>query len=294
MPRLAKTVRMELSPVRSRLLLMAAAILFSTGGVAVKAVTFTGWQVASLRSGVAALVLFAVLPGARRGWNWRIVPVAAAYAATLVSFVVATRLTTAADAIFLQSTAPFYLLLLGPWLLKEPIRRTDLFYMLAVASGMLLFFVGVESPLVTAPNPARGNAIAALSGLTYALMLAGLRWVTGCNPESGMATIVLGNVMACLAALPMALPFTGGGARSVGIVVYLGVFQIGLAYICVTRAIEHVKAFEANTILLLEPALNPVWVWIAQNERPGPWALAGGVAILAATLVNTWRQRAAL
>jgi DME family drug/metabolite transporter len=285
---------METSPVRNRLLLVAAAVLFSTGGVAVKAVTFTSWQVASFRSGIAALVLLAVLPGARRGWTWRMVPVSAAYAATMVTFVVANRLTTAADAIFLQSTAPLYLLILAPWLLKEPIRGRDLFYMLVVATGMVLFFVGTEVPVATAPNPFKGNMVAAVSGLTYALTLAGFRWIARGKGESGMATVVLGNLMACAAALPMALPVASGDLRSGAIVVYLGAFQIGVAYVCVTSAMRHVKAFEANTVLLLEPALNPVWVWMVQGERPGGWALAGGVLILTATLVNTWRLRQAV
>jgi drug/metabolite transporter (DMT)-like permease len=281
----------ETSPLRNRLLLIAAAVLFSTGGVAVKGVAFTGWQVACFRSGTAAIVLLAVLPGARRGWNWRMVPVAAAYAATLISFVLANRLTTAADAIFLQSTAPFYLLLLGPLLLHEPIRRADLLYLLVVASGMLLFFTGTETPLATAPDPSRGNIVGAASGLTYALTLAGIRWVSRQGRDAGMATVTLGNVFACLAALPLALPVTHADPSSVAVVVYLGVFQIGLAYVCVTRAMRHVKAFEANTLLLLEPALNPVWVWMIQGERPGIRALAGGIIILTATFVNTWRQR---
>jgi len=276
------------SPARNHLLLIAAAVLFSTGGVAVKGVAFTAWQVASLRSGIAAAVLLVALPAARRGWNWRMVPVAAAYAATMITFVVSNRMTTAADAIFLQSTAPLYLLLLGPLLLHEPIRRTDLLYMAAVACGMTLFFTGTETPLATAPDPARGNIVGAISGLTYALTLAGFRWVG--RRDAGMATVALGNLMASLAVLPMALPVGRIEPSSVLVVAYLGVFQIGLAYVCVTRAMRHVTAFEANTVLLLEPALNPVWVWLIQGERPGLRALAGGAVILTATFVNTWRQ----
>ena len=168
---------LEASPVRNRLLLIGAALLFSTGGAAIKAATLTGWQVASFRSGVAAVVLLAVLPEARRGWSWRLVPVGAAYAATLVLFVLATRLTTAANAIFLQSTAPLYLLLLGPWLLREPVRRSDLVYVLAVAGGMALLFLGTEQALATAPDPHRGNLLGVASGLAWALTVTGLRWL---------------------------------------------------------------------------------------------------------------------
>lgn len=97
----------------SRLWLIAAAVLFSTGGAAIKAAHLTSWQIASFRSGVAALALLALLPGSRRGWSGRVIVVGAAYASMMILFVLATRTTTAANAIFLQSTAPLYLILLG-------------------------------------------------------------------------------------------------------------------------------------------------------------------------------------
>lgn len=282
---------MESSRLRNRLLLFAAAFLFSTGGAAIKSATLTGWQVASFRSGVAAIVLLLCLPEARRTWSWRIVPVAVAYAATLITFVLANRLTTAADAIFLQSTAPLYLLLLGPLLLHEPIRRADLVYMAVVAGGMALFFVGTESALATAPDPPRGNLIAALSGLFYACMLAGFRWLgRHSKGNSGVATVALGNLLGCLAALPLALPVHASMAQNLPVILYLGVVQIGVAYICLTRAIRHVPALEAATVLMLEPAMNPLWTWYVHGERPGLWSISGGTVILGATLINTWRQ----
>jgi DME family drug/metabolite transporter len=282
---------MESSPIRNRLLLFAAAFLFSTGGAAIKSATLTGWQVASFRSGVAAAVLFLVLPESRRGWSWRVVPVAVAYAATLITFVLANRLTTSADAIFLQSTAPLYLLLLGPLLLREPIRGADLLYMAIVIAGMTVFFLGTESAVATAPDPHRGNIVAAVSGFFYAVMLAGLRWL-GRRPEgnAGVATVALGNLFACLAALPLALPVKASAADNLVVILYLGVVQIGIAYVCLTRAMRHVPALEAATLLMLEPAMNPIWSWFVHGERPGGWSLAGGSLILSATLANTWRQ----
>ena len=256
--------------------------------------------------GIAALVLVAALPEARRGWKWSIVPVAVAYAATLIFFVLANRLTTSANAIFLQSTAPLYLLLLGPLVLREPIRRSDLLFMTAVLVGIGLFFVGAETPLATAPNPRRGNIFGLASGLTYALMLAGLRRLARSGRgdaalppqqtknrfagDPALAATTLGNVLACLVVLPMALPVDGGGAKDVAALVYLGAVQIGLAYVCLTRAIRYVPGVEATTLLMVEPVMNPVWAWLVHGERPGPWALAGGATIVAGTLVNTWRQ----
>jgi drug/metabolite transporter (DMT)-like permease len=285
-------VAMKASPLRNHLLLVAAALLFSTGGAVIKAATLTGWQIACFRSAVAALVLVAALPGARRGWTWRLVPVAATYAATLICFVLANRLTTSANAIFLQSTAPLYTLLLGPLLLKERIHREGLFYMLVVAAGLALFFAGAQPALATAPDPPRGNVLALLSGLGYALMLIGLRWL-GRRPErdAGLAAVAMGNVLACLVTLPMALPVRSMSWADGAVILFLGAFQIGLAYACVTRAMRHVTAFEANTVLLLEPALNPVWAWLVQGERPPAMALTGGAIILSATLAHTWLQR---
>lgn len=284
---------MHSSPVRSRLLLVAAALLFSTGGAAIKAASFTSWQVACFRSGVAAVVLLLALPEARRGWSWRMVPTAAAYAATVITFVLANRLTTSADAIFLQCTAPLYLLILGPWLLHEHIRRADLLFILAVAAGMALFFMGTEAAAATAPNPPRGNLIAAASGFTYALTLIGLRWLGTRQPgNAGVSAVAMGNIFACIVTFPMALPVAAAGTATVAIVLYLGVVQVGLAYVCLTRGIRRVPAIEATTLLLLEPAMNPVFTWLVHGERPGPWALAGGALILSATLANTlWRSR---
>jgi len=280
---------MESSPIRNRLFLVSAAVLFSTGGAMFKLITLNAWQVAGFRSAIAALVLLVALPEARRGWSWRIVPVAFAYAATLVTFVVANKLTTSANAIFLQSTAPLYLLLLGPLLLREPIRRADVFYMLCVLGGIGMFFIDAEAAVATAPDPKRGNAIALASGVVYALMLAGLRWLArDARGPSGLAASVLGNIFAFACTMPMALPVASVTRGDLIALVYLGVVQIGLAYILLTRGLRHVPAVEATTVLMLEPALNPVWSWWLHGERPGPLSLAGGVLILLASIVNTW------
>jgi drug/metabolite transporter (DMT)-like permease len=274
----------------SRLLLLAAAVLFSTGGAAIKATSLASWQVASFRSAVAVIALLVLAPEARRGWSWRVLPAACTYAGTLISFVLATKLTTAANAVFLQSTAPLYMLLLGPLLLHEHLRRDDLLLASAVAAGLALLFAGREPALVTAPDPFRGNLIGAVSGVSWALTITGLRWLGRRGGGSATTTVAAGNLIACAAALPMALPVAGWGWADLLAILYLGVFQIGLAYVWVTRSIRHVPAFEAATLLLVEPVLNPVWAWLLHGERPAGLALAGGALILGATLLHTWRQ----
>lgn len=275
----------------ARLQLLGAAFLFSTGGAAIKAAGLTGWQTASFRSGVAAVALWFMTPAARRGWTWQGALVGVAYAGCLTLFVLANRLTTAANTIFLQSTAPLYLLFLGPWLLHEPVRREDVGFMLAVGAGLVLFFVGVDQPLVTAPDPARGKLLALASGFCWALAVAGLRWLSaGKGRGSPAAAVVSGNVTAFLVSLPMALPVGSHPPGDWAIVGYLGIFQIALAYVFVTNAIHRIPALEASVILLLEPALNPLWAWVVQREAPGTWALLGGAIILGATTIKSWNE----
>jgi drug/metabolite transporter, DME family len=270
--------------MRPRLLIVSAAILFSTAGAAIKSTTtMTAWQVAAMRSLIAAVALFVFLPEARRHWSWRNGAVGLVYAVTLVLFVTANKLTTAANAIFLQATAPVYILLAAPWLLREHIRRDDVPFMIAVGLGLAAFFVGVDAPVASAPNPPAGNLAAVASGVTYALTVMGLRAVARTHPHASLNIVVSGNLLAAAVCLPVGWPITGAQPFEWAILIWLGVFQIGLAYVCLSRGMRHVTALEASLLLLAEPVLNPVWAWLAHGERPGRWALAGGALIVAAT-----------
>ena len=271
-----------------RLRVLAAAALFSSGGAMIKAISLSGWQVACFRSGVAAVALFLMMPDARRRVGLRDLLVALSYAVTMVLYVQANKLTTAASAIFLQSTSPLYILLLGPWLLHERIRRRDLLFLLALVVGLACFFVGLDPVSKTAPDPFRGNLFALLSGVFWAVTVMGLRYLGKREGSSAAVASVWGNVFACLLCLPAALPVVGATSQDVALIVYLGVFQIGVAYLFLTRAITHVPAFEASLLLLLEPVLNPLWAWLAHGERPSAWSFAGGTLILLATVVKTW------
>lgn len=231
------------------------------------------------------------LPDSRRGWTWRTMLVGAAYATTMLLFVLANKLTTSANTIFLQSTAPLYVLLLGPWLLGERNRLADLAVIAMVGTGLSLFFVGSEVPMRTAPDPWRGNLLAVAAGLTWALTIMGMRWL-GRDERPGQSAIapavVAGNLIALLIALPLALPVTHARPVDWAIVLGLGTVQIGLAYIFLTHALTRVTALEAMILLLLEPALNPIWAWLIHGERPGAWPIAGGLLILGATILKTW------
>jgi len=266
---------------------LAAALLFSTGGAAIKSISLGGWQVAGLRSLVAGAAVLVVFPDSRKKWNLRVLGTGAAYAATLILFVQANKLTTAAHVIFLQSTAPFYLLLAGPWLLSERLHRADLRLLVPVAIGMLLFFAG-QPALPTAPDPTRGNLLALAAGVSWALTLAGIRHAekTRSPAGSGMGIVAAGNLMAALFCLPVMkaeLP----PSTDLALLVYLGVVQVALAYVFLTRGLRVVPALEGSLLLLVEPAMNPLWAFLVHHEKPSAAALAGGMLVLGASLVKT-------
>jgi drug/metabolite transporter, DME family len=276
----------------SELRVLAAAALFSSGGAAIKAASLNAWQVASFRSAVAAVALLVMMPEARRRPRPQVLLVGVAYATTMVLFVLGNKLTTAASTIFLQSTAPLYVLLLGPWLLKEKVRPADLVYMAVLGLGLGTFFLGLDPVSATAPNPWLGNVLALLSGVFWALTVMGLRALGRGGSDWGPSAAICGNVFAALGCLPLALPVVSSRPVDWAVVIGLGIFQIGLAYVFLIRGLRQVTALEASLLLLLEPVLNPIWAWLVHGERPGTWSLAGGAVILLATLAKSaWDAR---
>jgi drug/metabolite transporter (DMT)-like permease len=270
-----------------RLELAFAAVLFSTGGAAIKACSFGAWQVACLRSGVAAIALLLFLPSARRGYSLAALGFASVYAATLVLFVTANKLTTSANAIYLQSTAPLYVVILSPLVLRERIQRRDLAIMALFALGLACFFVRGELASRTAPDPPTGNWLALASGATFALSVIGLRKLSSGGADSSLALVVLGNALAAIACAPKAFPLEGARAIDWAVIVYLGVFQIGLAYVLVGKGLERVPALEGSLLLMIEPALNPIWTFFLQGERPSRFAICGGALILGASALKS-------
>ncbi|MFM8386711.1 MAG: DMT family transporter [Planctomycetia bacterium] len=287
--------------VTPRLQVLAAAALFSTGGTAIKLTQLSGLQVACLRSGVAAVALLLLSHDARRGWSWRTPLVGLVSALTLVLFVSANKLTTAANAIFLQATAPLYLLVLSPWLLRERVRLADMGFLAVMGAGLALFFLGQEDCCSTATDPQRGNLLAAASGFTWALTIAGLRWLaragTAGASEAGRAggaavpATVAANGLGFLLCAPFAFPLGSVRALDVGVVLFLGVLQIAVAYLFLTASMRRVPAFEGALLLLLEPVLSALLAAVVHDEQPGPHALAGGLLIVGATLAQAWHAR---
>ena len=273
-----------------RLQLVLAAACFSTAGAAIKWCAFNAWQVAAVRAFVAMLAIIFFIPDARRHWSWRVALVGVAYAAAGLLFVFANKLTTAANTVFLQATNPLFVVALAPWLLHERVRTTDLRFMAVLAAGLALLFVGGQRHFVTAPDPFLGNVLAAGSAVAWAFTVTGYRWLAR-EGESDhgpiAAAAACGNLIVFLVCIPGALPLAGRAVDWL-IVIYLGVFQLGLAYVFLSRAITRVPALEASLFLLVEPVLSPVWAWLAHGETPGPLALLGGTVILTATALKSW------
>jgi len=282
------------SQISMRLHIAAAAILFSTGGAAIKATEATGWTVSGLRAGIACLALLLFLPGAVAGLrSARVWAVAVPYAATVTLFVLSSKYTTAANAIFLQNTAPFYVLLLGPLLLKESVRRGDLLYMVSLVLGLLVIVLGREPVRLTATNPELGNVLAVCGGLSWALTIVGMRWLSREDPtaNTSLAAVIAGNCLALILAIP-SMSWPGFLAPGDWLIFgYLGVVQIGLAYVLLTRGMRSVSAFNTALLLLIDPVLTPLWVWLFLSEAPGWMSLLGGAVIITATALHIFADR---
>jgi drug/metabolite transporter (DMT)-like permease len=258
--------------------LVLAALCWSLGGLLIKSVGWPPLAVAGGRGLVAGLFLLATNRGLQFRFSRPQVIGALGYAACTVTFCTATKLTTAANAILLQYTAPVWVALFGAWLLREPATRADWWTIVVVLAGMTLFFAdGLDVTAVL------GNSIAVLSGVCFAAMTIALRRQKDGSP---VESIILGNLLAFLVGLPWIVRAPALSASGWAALITLGVVQLGVSYWLYARAIRHVTALEAVLIPVIEPILNPVWVLLTLGERPTLLALGGGVIVLAAV---TWR-----
>jgi drug/metabolite transporter, DME family len=265
------------------LFVVAAAVLWSTGGLFIKWTSLSGLELSFGRSLLAAITV--AIFTRREGFGLNPVTALAAllYAALLLLFVLATKQTTAANAIFLQYTAPVYLLIFEPLFYKEKFRSRDLIVVIVCVAGMSLFFVGKLRP-----QDVTGNLLALASGLCFACYFLLLRH-TKSRAVNRASSVIYGNILLVLIAAPVGLKvlprITSHDALSV---TYLGVVQIGLAYTLFTAAMARgVRSLDAGIIGYVEPLLNPIWVYLVLDERPTQWALLGGAIIVTAVVCHT-------
>jgi drug/metabolite transporter (DMT)-like permease len=259
------------------LFVILAATLWSTGGLMIKTINWQPFAILGGRSLFSSIVLLLYVRRIPLKWTRWSILASASHFLTASLFVIATKLTTAANAIFLQYTAPVYIVLLGAWFLHEKPTRMDWASMTIIFFGMLLFF-GDKLSL----NGFYGNLMAVLSGITLALLTVSLR-----AQKKGMPaeSILIANIFTAVVGFPFVLKEAWTVTNWL-IILYLGVFQIGFSFLFFSVAIKHIPALEATLISTLEPVLNPVWVFLFIGEKPGLFALAGGVIVLGGVALN--------
>lgn len=270
---------------KSVLLLVATAILWSLGGVLIKWVNLNALAIAGMRSLIAFIfIMIAFRPKLR--FSAIKLTGGFVYAAVVILFVSANKLTTAANAILLQYTAPVYVALLGYWFLKEKITKTDWISISLVLLGMVLFFLDKLTP-----GDMLGNFIAILSGVAFAWLVLLLRKQ---KDESPLDSVIWGNLITALVCSPFIFGSSIDTKSWIGLLL-LGIVQLGLSYVLYAYAVRHVTAIEAILIPVIEPILNPIWVLIFLGETPGFWAIIGGIIVIASltyrSTMQIWKRR---
>ena len=257
--------------------LVVTAILWSTSGVLIKIMDWRPLAILAGRSLFASVVFLIYLRRVPTRFNrWQLLA-AGMFILTQFLFITSTKLTTAANSIFLQYTAPIYVMLLAYWWLGEKPSRTDWFAMLAIFLGLTLFFGDQLSA-----EGFYGNLLAILSGVTSAVMMVAFRAQKNGDPAES-------NLIAFLVTAAFGLPFVLKETWTVNswlILAFLGIVQIGFAFIFFSKGIKHIPALEANLIGTLEPVLNPIWVFLFYGERMGRFALFGGLVVLGGVILS--------
>ena len=258
-------------------------MIWSSGGLFIKWTTLSGLELSFGRSLLAAITVAIFTRREGFGLNRITLVASVLYAALLLLFVLATKETTAANAIFLQYTAPLYVLVLEPIFYKEKFRQRDLITVIFCVIGMSLFFVGKLRP-----QDVTGNLLALASGVCFAAYFLLLRH-SSARDVNRASSVIYGNLLVVLIAAPAGLQALSGIKLHDALsVIYLGVVQIGVAYTLFTLGMARgIRSLDAGIVGYIEPVLNPVWVFLVIGERPSKWARIGGAIIVGAVVVHT-------
>lgn len=273
---------------------LLAVLLWSTGGLFIKWTTLDAFAVNLGRSFFAAATVAAFTY--RKGLKLDAFTLLSSflYAGTLSCFVYANKTTTAANAIFLQYTAPIYILILAPFVLKEKFRASDLLTVIVCLGGMSLFFLEPQNPEnYLASNVFLGNIAGLASGVFFGLYFILLRHPRSLENKNPALSVFYGNILIVLLMLPLVLsnPPPQINSKDIPAILFLGTFQIGLAYVLFTKGVAAgVRSLDASIIGFIEPLLNPIWVFLFLAEKPSIWAVAGGIIILSAVIFHTIKQ----
>ncbi len=260
------------------LMTVLAAIVWSTGGLLVKLITLDAFTILFYRSLYAGLFFLIVFRKEALKIDRRVILVSLCYAPLLICFVTATKLTTAANAIFLQYISPAIVLVLEPRILKQKIQPYNLLTVIVCTLGLSFFLLDQRGG-----NHWWGDGLALLSGFFSALLILSLRFSTKSQQMSG---IFLGNVLVVLATLPWFLRSVSPTFHEHMMLIFLGIIQIGIGYLLFTYGQRRITAIESSLIAMLEPILNPIWVMIGYHEFPSMWSWVGGGIILTTLIIR--------
>ena len=263
---------------RGILLVAAAALLWSTGGIGIKWLDEPPLKIAFYRSATAAVALAILFRPRIWRWSAAFLVGIVSYAACLTTFVLATKWTSAANAIFIQYCGVVWVLLFSPLVLKEPFHRRDAVAVTIAFGGMLLFFAGRF-----ASRGYAGEIAALVSSVFFATLVIALRRQRG---QAAEAVITWGNVLAAVVLLPFVHRDLALSTQSAVVLSFLGVIQIAGAYALFVQGLKHVTATQASLVGMLEPISNPIWVFLALGEQPGVYSILGGAIVLSAI---AWR-----
>lgn len=262
------------------------ALLWSSSGLFIKLLKLDAFQISFFRSGIAALTVFAITTLRHKKVNLHFDRISLLssvfFAGILILFVMATKMTTAANAIFLQFTAPIYLLVLEPLFLKTKFESKNLYTIIVCIFGMVLFFFGrLELGNIY------GNILAIISGMCFAMfaLLLKKKKLAGIA-EGSLNAVIIGNALVAVICVFL-IPSFSLTNTEILILLYMGIFQIGISYMIFNEGIKYVSATESMIIATMEAIFNPIWVFLGIGEVPSVYAIAGGLLIMGAIL---WRN----
>ena len=257
-------------------ILIIAALMWSMGGLFIKIVNLNPMAITGIRSLGAAVVLLIYIKKPKLYWNRYFFSGVLAYSMMVILYVISIRLTTAANAIFLEFTAPLYVVAFSYFLLNERINRFDIFAMVIIFLGMGLFFMDELSFYGF-----WGNILALLAGVCIALVTVLIRK----EKESAFEIVFFGNALTTIICLPFIIQGFSSTTQVDWFIIFgLGIFQLGIPYLLYTTALKYVSALDAILVGMLEPVFNPIWVYIFVGEAMGEWAFIGAALVIIGTL----------
>lgn len=265
--------------------LFATATLWSFSGVLIKLISWNPMAIAGVRSLFAAVFLIILVRRPKFKWSFPQIGGAISYAVAVILFVYANKMTTSANAILLQYTAPVFVAIFGAWFLKERTRRSDWVMISVILCGMVLFFLDKLSP-----GNILGNIMAIISGVAFAGISLFMRAQKDSSP---MESVILGNILTVIVCLPFYFQSTLS-VTNVFVLIVAGFFQLGLPYYLYSYAIKRVSALECILVTSIEPIMNPIWVLLFTGEVPGGWAIVGGLIILATVTVRSIKRASSM